>query len=372
MKHLRTPYLILIAAVAALAAASCTKERSTDYDTEMLEFAGNYYGAIGDNGEHCYYICLSDKGFSNSGELIPGALYYYFDIFSTAPSDASLITIPTGLYTLGARGTTAVGTFTQENSIFVQTGRYDVPVELVFSEGHLEIDRDDNGRYTFEAELTDVAGMTHRLHYTGPAVLTDYSQGTGTYLDLNTDLNIQAIQAMAIDTEIPGLGQDISNVILSMTDMSSDAEGYVIPPGSIINMDCYMVLTEDGRIPEGRYDITDNWMTEDSALSPGETIDGYYVGTLAEHYDDGGHAYLGFVNSGFMTVSHTEDSGYSVVFDFSTTTGNKVTGRYSGPISIQPAGTPATASRSAADSRLHRPVFNPMTHSHYTVRSEQR
>ena len=120
MKHLRTPYLILIAAVAALAAASCAKERSTDYDTEMLEFAGNYYGAIGNNGEHCYYICLSDKGFSNSGELIPGALYYYFDIFSTAPSDASLITIPTGLYTLGARGTTAVGTFTQENSIFVR------------------------------------------------------------------------------------------------------------------------------------------------------------------------------------------------------------------------------------------------------------
>ena len=58
----------------------------------MLEFAGNYYGAIGNNGEHCYYICLST----------PGALYYYFDIFSTAPSDASLITIPTGLYTLGA------------------------------------------------------------------------------------------------------------------------------------------------------------------------------------------------------------------------------------------------------------------------------
>lgn len=85
MKHLRTPYLILIAAVAALAAASCAKERSTDYDTEMLEFAGNYYGAIGNNGEHCYYICLST----------PGALYYYFDIFSTAPSDASLITIPT-------------------------------------------------------------------------------------------------------------------------------------------------------------------------------------------------------------------------------------------------------------------------------------
>lgn len=355
-----------------MSAASCLQEKEADYVLEAAVLSGEYNGNIGNDGEHNYYIHLSDKGFSADGKSISNGNYYRFDIFAPGPVRPDIITIPTGRYVLGTKNATVCGTFTPELSSYFINGPCGSPeTVLAFSHGTLDITCKDD-IYTFEAMLTDISGMTHRLHYTGPAVLTDYSQGTGTYLDLNTDLNIQAIQAMAIDTEIPGLGQDISNVILSMTDMSSDAEGYVIPPGSIINMDCYMVLTEDGRIPEGRYDITDNWMTEDSALSPGETIDGYYVGTIAEHYDDGGHAYLGFVNSGFMTVSHTEDSGYSVAFDFSTTTGNKVTGRYTGPISIQPAGTPATASRSAADSRLHRPVFNPMTHSYFTVRSEQR
>ena len=370
MKSLRIPYLILAAAAVLLAAASCKKERSTDYDIVALDFTGVYNGAIGNNGECNYYICLSDQGFSTSGEPVPGASYYYFDIFSSAPTELSQITVPTGLYTLGARGATAVGTFTPDYSRFYQSGRYDVPTELVFSDGYLEVNRDDSGRYTFEAELTDVAGMTHHLFYSGPATLTDNSPVE--FKDLNTDLNIPAVNAIASKTDMPGLDQDISNVIISLTDMSSNQQGYVIPPGSIINMDCYMTLTQDGRLQEGRYTISpDKWGEEPLTLSPGETsTNGYYVGTIAEHYTDSKTGYLGFVNDGFMTVQNS-GSEYTIRFEFKTTTGHSVNGHYTGPITIQSESATAAGTDTGAAGRLHRPVFRPMTHSHFPVRPER-
>lgn len=365
MRYCPLPYLILFMTFAVLTA--CQRDGvGTDYHTEAFEFYGEYNGAIGNNGEHNYFICLADDTFDAQGAAKPGASYYYFDIFSSPSVPGSDITVPPGRYVLGVPGATNVGTFTPNYSLFVGNDRSGKPIELTFSNGILNITLTEAGMYEFTAELTDLTGMTHYVHYIGPAVLSDNSQGIiDGYQPLASDLDIQAHAANATLYDMDGLGDGISNVILSFTDMELDAEGYAIPPGSILNIDCYMRLTDDGRIPAGIYDIAADWGQRDSTLSPGEEINGQLVGTLVEHYDDNSNAYLGLITEGSLYIMNSAGLQYDIMYVFHTDTGYEITGNYNGSLDL----ITATAASIAKDRpSLHRPVPSPLTRQHYKVR----
>ena len=228
MKNHLTLYLILLLSVTALASCNIDGE-SYDYYTETFELYGEYNGGIGVQGEYNYYICLTNATDGNEQQG-PGTSYYYFDIFSTqgTPDRNGEISLPSGTYTLGVRGATAIGTFTPDYSYYTGSDRYGDHIELGFSNGILRINGDDRGYYEIEAELTDMAGMTHYVHYVGPVEITDRSQGIiNGFQQLAQDLNIQAHAANAtLYDNMDGLADGISNVILSFTDMELDNEGY--------------------------------------------------------------------------------------------------------------------------------------------------
>ena len=237
-----------------------------------------------------------------------------------------------------------------------------------FSNGILRIDGDDFGYYEIEAELTDMAGMTHYVHYVGRVDIIDRSQGVvGGYQQLAQDLNIQAHAANAtLYDDMEGLPGGISNVILSFTDMALDAEGYAIPPGSILNIDCYMKLTDEGRIPAGTYDISPDWGQQDFTLSPGEVINDMIVGTVVENYDSDENAFMGFITEGSLYIMNSTGLEYNIMYVFHTDRGYEITGNYNGPLDLNRASM--TAAR--ADSHgLHRPVPSPLARPHYKVRS---
>lgn len=368
MKYFRIPYLLLLTAIIAAAAVSCRKDNSADYDTEALIFYGDYNGAIGNNKECNYYICLSDIGFEDDGTLLPGGRYYYFDIFSTAPSDPKHITIAEGTYSLGPWGETAVGTFTPNYSLFEEASRYGGNLQITFTSGIMTVSR--NGDiYTFEAELTDVAGMTHRVSYSGPAPFADYSTGGTDYLPLEQTLSIQAKAAIgSVNDRMEGLADTISNVILSFTDMDIDADGYTIRPGSILNIDCYMKLTEDGRLPGGHYHVSPDWGT-DSTLSPGEVNLDQIYGTVVEYYDAQGSAYLGLITEGSLHITNSTEMNYNIMFAFTTSLGYEVAGNYYGQLDLLPYQNTSVSKAPAAGKRLHRPVSCPTTRSHFSVKT---
>ncbi len=368
MKCLRFPYLLLLTAIVAAAAVSCRKDNSADYNTEALVFYGDYNGAIGNSGECNYYICLSDIGFGDDGSLLPGGRYYYFDVFSTAAADLKHITLQEGTYSLGPWGETAVGTFTPNYSLFEEASRYGGTLQLTFTSGILTVSR-NGSNYTFEAELTDVAGMTHHVHYSGPTAFTDYSTGVTDYLPLEQTISIQAKAAMgSVNDDMEGLGDGISNVILSFTDMNTDADGYTIPPGSILNIDCYMRLTEDGRLPGGHYHVTPEW-GPDSTLSPGEVNLDQIYGTVVEYYDAQGSAYLGLITEGSLHIINSAELSYNITFAFTTNLDYEVAGNYYGPLDLLPYQNTSVSKAPAAGKRLHRPVSCPTTRSHFSVKT---
>lgn len=348
--------LSAIAILMAYGAVSCTVDSTYDYYTEASEFHGHYNGPIGEDNGHDYFICLSDKGFDADSSYIPGVFYYYFDIFSDSPSARESIMIPEGHYVLGSRDKSIKGTFTPNYSIFVECTAAGNSRQVTFSKGHLEVSHRD-GLYLMEAELTDAAGMTHYVRYEGPATLSDESYNTVTeYKTVDTDIEIEATNVAASAYEGPAGN---SNVLLSLTDMQPDGEGYALTPGSIVNLDCYMTLTKDGGIRPGQYRLTTHW-SPDFTIAPGEMQDGYILGTTVEHYGTDGSSYLGFISDGEVTILR-EDQTYTVTFTLTTINGRQVSGSYSGPLDVR-------KNHSQMPKTYTRPVHNPMARAQFQTR----
>lgn len=377
MRFSSVRYILLLLPFLAAVASCDTDNGSYDYYTEAFEFYGEYNGVITGGDEHNYYICLSDFGFDEQGYIRQGATYYYFDIFSSAPSGSGStgdILLPEGTYTLGVTGATAMGTFTRDYSIFVGEDRYGVPIEQTFTEGTLSVTRSSASSYIIEAELTDLSGMTHYVRYNGPAVMTDHSSIPDEELMiLDKDLTVDATAVYAAINGLYDPQGNITNVIISLTDMPVNGDNEVTPPGSILNIDCYMRLTDDGQIPAGTYSVlpTPQWGT-DHTLSPGEVYSGSLVGTLVEHYGDDGKASLGLITSGEMSIEISPEKDYGITFSFTTDHGCRITGGYNGPIDSEYSSPSAhTAAPLSVKTRLHRPVPQPLTISAFSVRKDR-
>ena len=366
MKFSRLAILLSFTAVLFLSAASCRQEKEADYVLEAAVLSGEYNGNIGNNGEHNYYIHLSDKGFSADGKSISNGNYYRFDIFAPGPVRPDIITIPTGRYVLGTKNATVCGTFTPELSSYFINGPCGSPeTVLAFSHGTLDITCKDD-IYTFEAMLTDISGMTHSVRYTGAQHLANRSGDTvPDYLPLQEDIEINCHTLAAVNY---GPVNGFDNVIISMTDMTADSVSHVTPPGSILTLDCYMPVDEAGIIP-GRYEISDLWGMKDYTLSPGEESNGQYVGSHVQLFKED-RSYLGFLSSGTVYIERiaaNDSTVYSIETELVTSSGNTVVCLYEGTIGLTEAPSETAA---APGNTFSRPVFNPITRSHFILRSK--
>lgn len=362
--------LLLFIAVLSSGILSCKSDREADFCFEAARLDGEYNGAIGNDGEYNYYIHLSDKGFDSAGNALPEGTYYRFDIFSTAPGAGKGITIPEGRYILGPRGSTACGTFTSDYSLYFVNGTSGNDVQLIFSQGVLEVSYSGD-ICTFKAELTDIAGMTHCVSYNGPVSLTDNSVSPDLEIKpLDQDLYIFSDSITATNYGAVN-GNGIYNIMLSLTDMPHDSQGNVITPGNILYMDCYASLTKDGDIIPGNYEILNYWGTQDFTMSPGEMINGRYVGTLAMHYNNNGSACLGLLSSGLLKISASGeassgyDKSYTLEFNFLTEEGYLVTGSYEGPVNITGPDPDITQMEQKS---AKRPVSTPFAHNCFQLK----
>lgn len=357
-------------AILATGLFSCRSEREADYYFEATAMDGEFNGPIGNSGEFNYYIHLSDKGFDSAGNAMPDGTYYRFDIFSSAPQTDDNITIPAGRYILGSRGATACGTFTSDYSLFFTNGSgHDSGTQLVFSEGVVDISYEGK-TCILDAELTDVAGMVHKVSYTGPVHLKDNASMAPELeiMPLEQDLYIFSDNITATSYGTVN-NNGIYNIVFSMTDMPYDSQGNAITPGNILNMDCYASLTDDGRIAPGNYEILQYWGTQDYTLSPGGIVNDRFVGTLAIHYNNNGSASLGLLSSGILNISHIKDkegrNAYRLEFCFITDDGYQVSGSYEGPVKLSGK---VQSSTEMEQKSSRRPVSTPFAHSVFSVR----
>ena len=315
--------------------ATSVSEPEYNYEFEMKELYGVYYGTqYGLNGEYSYFITLSDLPYGSDGYSQPGGTYYILDVFGPAPESGSFM-CPVGTYTLGEPGATAEFTFTPDIS-FAATIAEDGEsrtMNVTFTEGTIEVGKDESGNYVIDAEFVDNNGDTHHITYIGDEGTwkDDSAPELPPYGTLDKDLNM--VPTTATSEFIAATGsKEIMTVLFEFTDMPVDADGNVTPPGSILTMEAFMPYDENGYIAHGDYEILEGNRT--FILIPGSVEDFFGtpapLGTYVEYIDETGYPYYGAISAGTMTVSGPGYGWYTIEWNFTTAEGYSITGSWTG------------------------------------------
>lgn len=285
------------------------------HDYVLTEFEGIVDEGYGVNGEDCYYMVLSDLPLIDGEMPQPGGVYYSLEFYAEAGSGYNM---PEGTYTFGAEGATDPMTLANDwNTYFMayyEDGTYE---ELTFTGGEVTLTKDGD-IYNFEGNLTDENGDAHHFVYSGPA----YSSEPEPTPDA---IEIEATLATALyysDSD------GVMNVTMQFTDMTPDAEGYVYPPGSLLQLDVYMPYNEDGRIATGIYDVTEMGGEE-------YTVATYYSSLTYSPDANTDFSEYGLRSGGTVEISGSPDFGlYNVTCDLVTEDGIPVKCTYEGYLEV--------------------------------------
>lgn len=312
-------------------------QASYDYVIDCTFMSGTYYGSqYGLNGEYNYYTILSDMEY-NDGAM-DGGSYYAFDLYTaSAPENPDNPLPAAGTYVLGEQGATADMTFAPDHTQALRTSvDGEVVFDVGFTEGTLIISY-DGGVMLAEASLTDEDGMRHYLTYAGTPEYDNASGGSGGDAVLDRDIDMEASQGAAV--YVSGEEGGLMEVQLTFTDMEVDFFGYVVPPGSILNVDVFMHYDESGNIATGKYALvgSDVSMPEAMSIYPGEYLDYMGVtmamGTYVTYIDESENVLEGLVVDGEMTISGQPGS-YAVTCTFTTAEGYSVECSYNGALEV--------------------------------------
>ena len=310
-------------------------QASYDYVIDCTFMSGTYYGSqYGLNGEYNYYTILSDMEY-NDGAM-DGGSYYAFDLYTaSAPENPDNPLPAAGTYVLGEQGATADMTFAPDHTQALRTSvDGEVVFDVGFTEGTLIISY-DGGVMHAEASLTDETGMRHYLTYSGNPDYDNASGGNGGETVLNQDIDMEASQGAAV--YVSGEEGGLMEVQLTFTDMEVDFFGYVVPPGSILNVDVFMHYDESGNIATGDYTLAGSSVPEAMSINPGEYFNYMGVtltmGTYISYIDESENVFEGLISDGEMKVSG-EPGNYTVECSFVTAEGYSVECSYNGALEV--------------------------------------
>ena len=310
-------------------------QASYDYVIDCTFMSGTYYGSqYGLNGEYNYYTILSDMEY-NDGAM-DGGSYYAFDLYTaSAPENPDNPLPAAGTYVLGEQGATADMTFAPDHTQALRTSvDGEVVFDVGFTEGTLIISY-DGGVMLAEASLTDETGMRHYLTYSGNPDYDNASGGSGGETVLNQDIDMEASQGAAV--YVSGEEGGLMEVQLTFTDMEVDFFGYVVPPGSILNVDVFMHYDESGNIATGDYTLAGSSVPEAMSINPGEYFNYMGVtltmGTYISYIDESENVFEGLISDGEMKVSG-EPGNYTVECSFVTAEGYSVECSYNGALEV--------------------------------------
>ncbi|WP_303021428.1 MULTISPECIES: hypothetical protein [Muribaculaceae] len=116
-------------------------------------------------------------------------------------------------------------------------------------------------------------------------------------------------------------------------------EGWLNVPNNYLTFVGNVKLDEQGRIEPGTWTVSDAMPATENTLVAGNSVNfmgGSFPGyTHLLHCNTSDDIEVGLVKSGTVTVDRKSDGQYSFSYDFTTATGNKITGHYEGNIDVQ-------------------------------------
>lgn len=308
-----------------------------DYILEAKEASADYLGdAFSMNGELNYQLWLSDLPHTEDG-VMAGGTYYSLDLF--APALKSVPQLAEGVYTISPISsmeamTISAGDFTYMRKVNADGTADEFLVKL--TEGTLSL-KYEGENVLMELDATDADGKKHHVTYNGLVVYNDYSGTDMGYDALEADLDFKTFQmAAAYKSDVDG----VMNVTIQLTDMQSDDMGFLIPPGTLLELSVYMPYSEDGSVAEGTYSVSKG--CEAGTFYPGGMTPFFmFEGSYATVYGDDGSMVYGMCTDGTLKITGSSDN-CTVEIDLITELGYHITTSYTGQLAIAMPGPIST------------------------------
>ena len=226
-------------------AAGAAPAPEYDYECEMAMSSLTYYADYGDNGEDNFSLTLFDEPLDAEGYPQPGHVSYCFDIY-TAPGTGGVL--PAGTYELGEDFMTDAGTFCPTFSEYIDENgetRY-------FTEGSVVVSKNGDA-YDVDAVLTDDAGETHHVSYSG-AIKADEPEA-------EYDYEFEMTEFFAYYYDDYGLNGEI-NYYTWLSDLPFSDDGYTQVGGNYYLFDIFAAPGSGHAIPAGTYTLGEYGATD--------------------------------------------------------------------------------------------------------------
>ena len=226
-------------------AAGAAPAPEYDYECEMTMSSLTYYADYGDNGEDNFSLTLFDEPLDAEGYPQPGHVSYCFDIYTAPGTDGVL---PAGTYELGEEFMTDAGTFCPTFSEYIDENgetRY-------FTEGSVAVSKNGDV-YDVEAVLTDDAGETHHVTYSG-AIKADEPEAEYDYDVVMTEFSAYYYDDFGLNGEI--------NYYTWLSDIPFSDDGYTQVGGNYYLFDIFAAPGSGHAIPAGTYTLGEYGATD--------------------------------------------------------------------------------------------------------------
>lgn len=303
-------------------------ENGSDYDIDLVAkvFDGTYYGFKFSATTANYWTILSDNGYTESGYVKPSSTYFRIDLFAPAPADKNNITLPEGTYTYDSSSSHTDYTISSF-ARYIYTDADGGAWEEKFTEATLVVKREGND-YNFELTGVTENGTTFHVVYKGSQKYDDKSSSSGPS-DEST---------ITGDYEANYNGASATGVFYG--DKLGNGTGYwtldLKPQGGLgdgLGLQLYSDVTTFGDFPTGTYTISDagtaNTATK-GAISGNKLSGSCLYIYLIQNQITG----FALFNEGQIEIAKT-GSSYTVTLNVVDELGHKVTGTWTGNISLK-------------------------------------
>uniref|UniRef100_UPI0040566B17 hypothetical protein n=1 Tax=Alistipes sp. TaxID=1872444 RepID=UPI0040566B17 len=308
-------------------------------------FGGIYFGDFWDLGIGDYYIMLTNDevGMTGNGDPAPmhqGGWILYLDFWGDLSEDHTNPILPEGVYTYandrGPNVLTAGYTLATNNVERVeQDGEYLYRiVDVLFVGGTTTVTHTEKG-YRIEAELFNVAEQPIQFVYEGEIVFEDESDDEDFSTSIDWDV---AMEPVRVNTYRSSSDPAYDNHVLRLFDVETITEDGVHPgePGMKLQLDLF---TEPGaKNLAGTYRpgvLNDKGILEKvpGVFYPGQYWSTMALGSFLEYVaDDYSTVLYSVLQDGELTITENQDGTFTIVGDFTSETGNKVTCNWTGEI----------------------------------------
>lgn len=307
-----------------------------------------YLGNVWDNGVGDYYIMLTNDtlGMGANGFEVPmhqGGWILYLDLWAALSANTSKAVLPEGTYTLGnSRG---IGCLYNEFSLATNNveqvlvdGQWLYRIKDIYFKEATAVVKHTSKGYRIETNVVTSTDTELSFVYEGEIAFEDQSDDEEWLPALDMDINLEPVYGnIRFYESIPSANCD--NYVISLFNVADLTEDKVHPNvigGIKLMLDIYPEL---GKGVTGTYHI--GTLSDEKYLlkkEPWVYYPGCYWGTMAlgtfvEYINQDGTALYSVVKGGTLTITENEDNTYTIVADFVTERGKKITCNWTGALS---------------------------------------